>query len=268
MPELPEVETARRQLERWAADRTIRRVRVLDPTTVRPSLSSRPTTWPDGAARVAALSGPASRPLRHGKRLGWVIGDTGLLIHLGMTGSWVRQIDPPPHARLGFEADAWFWFVDPRRFGCVVPVAGDALGAHLSEGLGPDALCAPLDAAGLAAAFGRRGPIKPALLDQARLAGLGNIHATEALWTARIAPHRSGATLSAASWDALARAIPAQLEGAIEDTDALVYVNLGGDNPFRVYGREGAPCPRCKAPIIRTILGGRATFLCPTCQSA
>lgn len=262
MPELPEVEVARRQLARWAAGQRIVGVRVEDPTVIRAG----------EAARLERVVGAvAGEALRHGKRLGWALGELGLVVHLGMSGAWTRGAPVPRHARLGLGVESgWIWLVDPRRFGSVQIVDARELETALRAGLGPDALLEPLDGPGLAARFGGRGAIKPALLDQARLAGIGNIQATESLWRAGVAPQRAGASLSSEAWDRLARALVEQLVATIEVTDGeeVHYVTAGGPNPFAVYGREGAPCPRCGGRIVRQKQAGRATFHCPVCQPA
>lgn len=272
MPELPEVEIARRQLERWLAGHRIDAVILADPGAVRAGIGGAAAPMPEGPARIEALAGQlAGRPLRHGKRIGWPFEDDAVIVHLGMTGSWVRRPvgEVPPHARLGLIAgEVAAWFVDPRRFGGVIPVGLEDLGEALVAGLGPDALDTPLDGAQLAARVAGRGPIKPALMDQRRIAGIGNIQATEALWCARLAPDRPGRALTSEEWATLAAAIPEQLRRTLDadDGDELVYASLGGGNPFRIYGRAGEPCPRCEAPIVRTILAGRATFRCTVCQ--
>ena len=276
MPELPEVEIARRQLARWAAGRRVRGIRLEDPGAVRTRLS---TTLADAhpEAREAVTDGVvgaiASEPIRAGKRLGWAFGDGGgWLVHLGMSGQWVKRAPDaalPPHARLGVELeDAVCWFCDLRRFGCIVPVGRDALEGALREGLGPDALDAALGAEGLRARLTGRRAIKTALLDQAVIAGVGNIQAIEALWRAGVHPATRCDRLSDGQVAALAEAIPAQLAETIasEDTDEMHYLTQGGDNPFDVYGRAGEPCRRCGATLVDGRLGGRATVWCPACQ--
>jgi formamidopyrimidine-DNA glycosylase len=142
---------------------------------------------------------------------------------------------------------------------------------QVSEGLGPDALKNPLDAAGLRKALTGRRAVKVALMDQALLAGVGNIHAAEALWRARVNPRIRCVDLSDAALQALAVAIPAQLQEAIvaEDGEEITYVEeRGASNPFVVYGHAEAPCPRCQTPITEARLSGRSTFWCPQCQPA
>lgn len=274
MPELPEVEVARCNLTRWSEGRRIVGLRPTDGLAVRPSLSTSSATASDEAlARLAAgCVGPAGEVLRRGKRLGWRLGGTGALVHLGMTGKWVRRAsgEVPSHGRLGFDLDdgQTLWFVDPRRFGCIAPCGGD-LGAAVGVGLGPDALEQPLDGPGLAAAMGGRGLIKVRLLDQTRLAGLGNIHAAEALFRAGIDPRRSAESLGPADWERLASAIVGQLRAAVDGfaAEEVTYLSEGAsDDDFFVYGREGQACRACGAEIVRAVLGGRSTCWCPGCQ--
>lgn len=279
MPELPEVEVHARRLDRWTRGRRVDAVHLPDPAAVRGTMSTRPSdAHPDGPALVARLVGTTSAgTVRRGKRLGWRFADpdAALLVHLGMTGRWVRRAaadEPPRFARIGLTFNGQTsWFLDSRRFGCVVPLDPATLDAAMTDGLGPDALD-PLPPDELAARVGRgRTAIKHALMDQARLAGLGNIHAVEALWRARIHPGQPANRLEPAAWEALAAAIPAQLADVVRDEDGdddVVYVSDGGDNPFAVYGREGEACPRCGAAVARAVTGGRATFWCPGCQPA
>jgi formamidopyrimidine-DNA glycosylase len=275
MPELPEVEICRRNLERWAGTRALAAVEIRDAGAIRPRLSTRASDAdPDGAAKLRALLGRRTTGWdRRGKRLAWWLGDRGLLLHLGMTGRWVRRApgeDPPGAARIGFslEDGSWLWFVDPRRFGCVVVGEAASIQAQLESGLGPDALDQPPSAEELARRMGRGGALKPRLMEQDRLAGVGNIHAVEALFFARINPWADPASLDAPAWERLAAALPEQLRRAIDlsAADELVYVSEGGDNPFQVYDRAGEPCSRCLTPIAKDRQAGRVTFWCPGCQ--
>ena len=117
-----------------------------------------------------------------------------------------------------------------------------------------------------------RQPIKVALLDQHRIAGVGNLHAAEALFRARIHPARLPATLSAAEWKALARGIHAAFAFGLRHKSAeeIKYISdgVGGHNPFFVYDREGKPCRRCRTPVQRIPQAGRSSYFCPHCQQA
>lgn len=276
MPELPEVELARRDLIRWTVGREILTTTVADPSVVRSTISTNPADQLAGGAETLqdALTGRIVEGVsRVGKRLAVRFdGETSLLVHLGMSGKWVRRDRPTVrHGRLRLDVgdDDAVWFIDTRRFGCVVPVPSEGLDEALRSGLGPDALDEALDGPGLSARVQTRAAIKTALLDQTRLAGVGNIQAGEALWRARIRPDRPASSLSTAEWDALATAIPEQLRWTldVEGQGEIVYVSeWGSRNPFAVYKRAGEPCPRCETSIERTVHSGRSSFWCPACQ--
>jgi formamidopyrimidine-DNA glycosylase len=276
MPELPELEIARRQLARWTDGRTLQTVHLLDRAVVRKGLSTKPS---DAVADPEAELGPfvgrsPSAFLRHGKRIAVVFGDAAICAHFGMTGFLARRPDSdeaPPLSRLGlgFSDGHVVWLVDGRRFGCVHVAPHDRVSTVLGAGQGPDALTTPPTAASLRVALRTKKPVKPALMEQDRIAGLGNIHAAEACFRARVAPSTPGDRLSEEQLASLAAAITAQLDFAIQEADTegdVAYVNLGGPNPFAVYGREGQPCPRCTTPVKSEEQAGRTTFWCPTCQ--
>lgn len=272
MPELPEVEANRRLLAPFAG-RRVTAVHLPDPTSVRPALSTR-SKDAGGAERLTSLVGAvADLPTRRGKRLGWTFGPHGLLAHLGMTGRFVIADEAPRWAKVGitFDDGRSVWFVDPRRFGCVVPLSAAQVAGALAEGLGPDALDEPQSGPQLAARFETPRAIKVALLDQDRLAGMGNIHAVEALWRAHLHPDTRCVDLDAKAWSALAKAITAQLHHglALVEADGIAYLSDGViTNPFEVYGRAGEPCRRCGGRIQGETRAGRSTFWCPSCQPA
>lgn len=272
MPELPEVEANRRLLAPLAG-RRVTAVHVPDPTSVRPALSTK-SKDAGGAEQLTALVGQmADAPTRRGKRLGWTFGPHGLLAHLGMTGRFVVADEAPRWAKVGlsFDDGRTVWFVDPRRFGCVVPLPASIVPAALAEGLGPDALDEPQSGPQLAARFATPRAIKVALLDQDRLAGMGNIHAVEALWRAHLHPDTRCVDLDAHAWTALSRAITTQLRHglALVEADGIAYLSDRViTNPFEVYGRAGEPCRRCGGRIHGEVRAGRSTFWCPNCQPA
>lgn len=275
MPELPEVETVRRTLE--------------------PALGATITAaWDSGFGlhqkrkpprrRLARLVGTKLTGLRrHGKYL--LLDTSGpdtLLIHLGMTGRLClhpRKAVRAPHTHVVLELGAKrdLRFVDPRRFGQVDVFARDEERAHpaLAE-LGPDALTSPIDAAALlAAAKLRRTNLKAFALDQRVLAGVGNIYASEALWRAQLRPTMKTHRLTSAKAERLAEAIRAVIESALANggttlSDFVDGTGTAGENAdyLQVYDRAGRPCPRCTAPIKRSVLQGRATYFCPTCQTS
>lgn len=271
MPELPEVEIARRNLSRWLVGRSIVRAHVGDPRILGDA---------EGAAAFAkGLAGKRIRAVeRRGKWLKIQLDAGALFSHLGMTGKWVARAMADPSTkserlRLDLEQRSRATsvrYLDPRLFGRLVvrrPSQGD-----LPEyaRLGPDPLLDGIDVARLTELLKRRRrSIKEVLLDQEVLAGVGNIQATEALFLARVDPHRRADALSAREAKALARGI----ERSIRDTIAreagpeITYVEeRGAPNPFAIYGRGGQPCPRCKTRLVRTVLGGRGTVHCPHCQ--
>lgn len=264
MPELPEVEFCRRALTRWAQGRRATGFTLHDPRCVRASRTARPSEgMPRGADALAAtLSAPCGPIRRHGKRLLWAFGDQALLLHLGMTGKWTRRRPDAPKLQIDLP-DGPLWFDDPRLLGGIVPCSladGERL---LSEGLGPDAL-GPLPP------LSGQAPIKVRLMDQAFVAGIGNLHAAEALWRARLHP-AAPARSAEAHRAGLERAVHDQLRAGIDllcAEEEITYIEEdASSNPFPVYRRAGRPCPRCGAAIARMIQGGRSTYWCPGCQT-
>lgn len=265
MPELPEVELARRALERWLTKARIVRAEADRTRVFR------------GARREGfeALRGRLVQARRRGKYLllGFE-GGRGLLSHLGMTGKWVKRAagvaEPYSRARLFLESGEVVHYRDPRMFGRLLPTAADALEAlPVVRALGVDPLVDGLSTQSLRERVGpSRQDLKVALLDQSRLTGLGNIHAAEALYRAKLHPSRKPQSLSPAEWRALRQGILATLRLALKDADAeeIAYVEEGGHNPFLVYGRVGERCRRCKAAFASFPQGGRTTHFCPGCQ--
>ena len=250
MPELPEVESAVRILRATVAGRAIRRVRVLHP-----SLRARVSP-----ARLRSLVGArVSGVERRGKHQLLHLDDGRMLhAHFRMAGDWHvdRVAEPAPRfARAVIELDdgARVWLVDPRALSTLD--IRDAA-APLELRLGPDAADSikPLDLAPALAR--RRGAIKPALLDQSLIAGVGNIYAAEALWQAAIDPRAAASSLP--------RADVARLLGAIR---SVMRRALRGAIRFAVYDREGLACRRCRTPIVRIVQAGRSTYFCPECQA-
>ena len=256
MPELPEVEAAMNVLRRRAKGRTIARLQLLHP-------AFRRRLTP---ARVRSVAGArVERVERRGKHQLLHLDDGRILhAHFRMNGDWEfgkTDEELPRFARavLDFTDGTRLIFVDSRALGTIDLHAADAA---LDLGLGPDAADSGWTAAQLGAALAvRRGPIKPALLDQKLIAGLGNIYAAEALWRAKIDPRAPSNSLSPAQVKALRKAIAFVLERATgsryTDDDTV-----GLD----VYDREGLPCHRDKTPIERITQAGRSTYFCPTCQ--
>ena len=256
MPELPEVEAALEVLRTRARGRTIVRMRVLHPALRR---RIKP-------AQLRALVGARiGRVERRGKHQLLHLDDGRIIhAHFRMNGDWMLAetgAELPRFARavLDFDDGSALVFVDSRALGTIdVHPAG----VELDLGLGPDAADPEWTAEQLAAALApRRGPIKPALLDQRLVAGLGNIYAAESLWRARISPFAPCNTLSAAQVSALRKAIDAVIVRATGSryTDADTVA-------LDVYDREGLPCRRCRTTIERVVQAGRSTYYCPHCQ--
>ncbi|MCO5165194.1 MAG: bifunctional DNA-formamidopyrimidine glycosylase/DNA-(apurinic or apyrimidinic site) lyase [Planctomycetes bacterium] len=275
MPELPEVETMRRGIA------AVRGARVAE--VVRPRSRLRPMTIePAGPRLRARLRGAAITDVdRVGKRV--VIGlDTGerLVFEPRMTGLVLLR-DPPTdehvRLRLALEGAAWpeliFW--DRRGLGTVRLLDEAAFRAACGPPrLGPDALGLPAEAL-RARLEGRRRPIKVALLDQAALAGVGNIYAAEALHRAGLHPARPCDGIAPAEWAALHRALQGVLEEAIRArgstlSDRTYRTAESAEGGFqashRVYARAGQPCRGCGAAVVRIVQAQRSTFFCPGCQ--
>jgi len=268
MPELPEVETIRAQLAPRLEGRELVRVEILDPRLTRPHDLFEVTEELEGD-RVVEVG-------RRGKYLLLRLASgRGLLVHLRMTGSFGFQ--PVSHERAVVELDDGSLLVyrDVRRFGTWLVLEDAELDRYLAEKNGPEPLGPRFTTAWLAAQLARRrAPLKAVLLDQRVVAGLGNIYADEALWRARLSSLRPASSVTPEEARRLQRAIRATLRTGIERqgstlTDYRTPEGSAGamQEEFRVYGREGIPCPRCRTPIAKTRVGGRGTWFCPRCQS-
>jgi formamidopyrimidine-DNA glycosylase len=273
MPELPEVETIRRRLEPFVVGRRIEGAEINDARLTRPF---------DPTPVAAALQGERIAGLdRRGKYL-VVRFESGrvLLIHLRMTGNLrLTGGDPAdgPHDRAVLRLDNGSDVVyrDVRRFGTWLLVEPEELEPYLAERVGEEPLEEAFRTAALAARLtGRRAPVKAALLDQRTVAGLGNIYADEALWRARIHPLRPAGELEPDEVRRLHRALRDALRRGIARQGATLrdYATPDGERgamqeEFKVYGREGEPCPRCGTPIEKIRAGGRGTSYCPHCQA-
>ena len=257
MPELPEVEAALDVLRRRAAGRAITKVRLLHPSLQR-RVSPRVLRSLAGARIV--------RVERRGKHQLLHLEDGRVLhVHFRMNGDWQdgRMDDELPRfarAVIELDDDTRLALVDSR---ALATLDVHPAGAPLDLGLGPDAADPGWTATQLGAALAqRRGPIKPALLDQRLVAGLGNIYAAESLWRARISPFAPASTLAPSRVRALRSAIAAVIKratGARYTDDDTVGLD--------VYDREGQPCRRCKTLIERAVQAGRSTYYCPHCQA-
>ncbi len=273
MPELPEVETIRRQLAPEVEGRVLERLEVLDARWCEPA----PPSEVDDAVRGRAVE----RLSRRGKYLVWELADeVYVVMHLRMTGNLllVERPEPdPPHlrARLVLDSGREVRFVDVRRFGTGVVLLGrPALDAYFASRLGVEPLGPDFTAEALRAlAKGRRAPVKAFLLTQERIAGVGNIYADEALFRARVHPLRPVGTLRRAQLVALRDAVVESLEAGIDGRGATIddFRHADGargsfQDRFLVHRREGESCPRCGAPIRKLRAAGRGTYVCERCQ--
>jgi len=282
MPELPEVETVRRGLQPVLEGRRIIRAQVN-----RPDLR-----WPFPPRMAERLTGAVVERLR--RRSKYLLADlsTGetLLMHLGMSGRMLisgvtlgefhyahAAPEKHDHVVLEVEGGGRVTFNDPRRFGAMDLIATDAAENHpLLAGLGPEPLGNEFAEPYLVGRLkGRRTPMKAALLDQRIVAGLGNIYVCEALHRARISPLRQAGRTSAARIASLVPVIRQVLEEAIAAGGSSLkdYRQADGElgyfqHSFRVYDREGAPCPTegCGGTVHRVVQSGRSTYWCPSCQ--
>jgi formamidopyrimidine-DNA glycosylase len=267
VPELPEVETTVRGLEKVLLGRRIDRVEVRRADLRR--------AFPEDLGQ--RLTGGRIRALRRRAKYGLIDTDRGdtLVFHLGMSGKW--RLDPQElgaHDHLILDTDDGHRVAlnDPRRFGSVDLVATDSLAdwGAIAE-LGPEPT--ELTASHLQQALkGRGAPIKSLLLDQRIVAGLGNIYVCEALHRSGINPRRAGGRISKEKLEQLVAAIRAVIEEAIAAGGSTLrdYARPDGElgyfsKSFAVYDREGADCA-CGATVRRIVQGGRSTFYCAKCQ--
>ena len=270
MPELPEVETIRRQLEPEITGRTIERARILDERWTRPVAPSRV------ASRLAGRRIESVR--RRGKYL--VVGLDGgdvLAMHLRMTGNLILDGDGDDrHLRAALTLDDGreLRFTDPRRFGQAVLLGPRHIEPYFEHRLGIEPLSGELTAEALArVALGRRAPLKSFLLDQSSIAGVGNIYADEALWRARLHPLSPAGSMRLEHCEDLRRGIVEALELGLENGGSSIddYVDARGrpgsmQDEFLVHTRAGESCHRCGETIRRIAVGGRSTYFCPGCQ--
>jgi formamidopyrimidine-DNA glycosylase len=277
VPELPEVETIRRQLAPRIAGRTIVEAEVFDPLWCAPRTPEEVEVDLRGE-RIASLG-------RRGKYLLMELEDERfLVIHLRMTGNllWVAKADDLPgrahlRVRLVLDDGNRLLFVDLRRFGTGVVIDSRAeLDAYLDERVGPEPLEPEFTPDVLArAARGRKAPVKAFLLDQRRVAGVGNIYADEALFRARIHPLRPAGRLRREEIERLHAGIVETLETGIERQGSSIdrYRDADGErgsmqDEFLIHLREGRPCVRCGGTVVKMVAAGRGTYVCRRCQPA
>jgi formamidopyrimidine-DNA glycosylase len=258
MPELPEVEAARKQLATAAEGKVIARLRLLHP-----SLAKRITP-----ARLRKLKGRRiERVERRGKHQLLHLDDgRTLAIHFRMNGDWdIGAVgdDEPRFTRASLELeDGTRVALTDMRALSTVELFDEGQG---DPKLGPEPSDLAFNADSLGVALARRrGAIKPALLDQHMVAGIGNIYAAEALWLAKISPKAKAASLSAHRRERLIQAI----REVLGDAPAGRYWAKHEGSRWNVYDREGEKCPRCGATIRRIVQAGRSTFYCPVDQKS
>lgn len=275
MPELPEVETVRRDLEPFLTGRVVRDVAVTRDRAVRRQ------PHPDF---IAALRGRSLTGVRrHGKFLIVDLdADDALVVHLRMSGQ-LRVAAPTEdllkhtHVVIDLDNGTQLRFVDPRTFGelFVDPVGPDGRPWSM-RALGPDAVDPKLTTKRFHAQLTgarRVSPLKAALLDQNAVAGVGNIYADEALFAARLHPLVPAASLTLEEAGELRKQMVRILKAAIAARGSSLsdYVDAYGQKGsfvrrHKVYGRTDEPCPRCSAPIRRTVIAQRGTHFCEKCQ--
>lgn len=278
MPELPEVETVMRGLEPFLSGKILKDIHV-----------HRADLRVPFPAKLADLKGRKITGLsRRAKYMLIHFGEDILVIHLGMSGRMVvhhdmkgHKLEKHDHMVMVMKDNAGVVFNDPRRFGMVLMLRQDEISTHASfKTLGPEPLSKDFNGNILHAALARKStPVKIALLDQRLIAGIGNIYACEALFDAGIDPCRKSSTVTSDEARDLAKSIKDVLKRAIaaggsslkdyrQADGSLGYFQHG----FKVYGREGEPCPRCRKKgsknviIDRITQAGRSTFYCASCQ--
>ncbi|HEX2239603.1 MAG TPA: bifunctional DNA-formamidopyrimidine glycosylase/DNA-(apurinic or apyrimidinic site) lyase [Actinomycetota bacterium] len=265
MPELPEVESVRRQLEPELTGRRVVDV-WCDPLPSMPRQFHqvelvRDRTIHGIGRRGKFLIAPLDEELE-------------LVLHLGMTGAFMFDVDDPyVRARFHLDDGRTLVFRDTRRFGRVAVVGkGDYAPIPTLAHMGPEPLSDEFDPKKFARALARtKAPVKVFLLSQKPVAGVGNIYADEALWLARIHPRSRhvgsvrALVLHQAIRDVLRSAI--EREGTTFRDYRMVNGESGRNADFLIaYGRSGTPCPRCGTPLKKIVLGGRGTTYCPRCQ--
>ena len=283
MPELPEVETVARGLQKTILGRTILSVAlgktdfIDDPAALELHLPGRRIEAVERYGKFMMLRlSAAGRPAIVSSNEAPAA--ASLLVHLGMTGnlaSWAAEQPHEKHTHVWMALDDGreLRYTDPRRFGRIAYLAGDAIPEELQR-FGADPLLVSAEAFA-AVVRSRRARIKALLLDQSVLRGVGNIYADESLWSAKIHPARVGANLTVVQTRKLLRVLQGILQNAIKMRGSTIADFQDGNGEpgeyqkqHRAYGREGRKCFRCGAMIRRTIVAGRSSYYCPKCQPA
>ncbi len=285
MPELPEVETIRRQLEPLIVGKTISSIDVFNQNSFKvekKSLIGGKVVDVGRKGKVLIISLKRPGPAEQGQALI----NTGLFVHLKMSGQLKfleglkrsnlaearLDLNTDKHLRvkIKFSDKSELWFIDQRKFGwitddsSVLPKGIDAMDPKLTA----DKLEEVLQSSNR--------PVKTILLDQSKIAGIGNIYASEILWEAKISPFRKGQALLQQQGLALIKSIRKILTEAIKSGGSTMgdglYQQVGGESGDywlrrRVYDREGELCLRCKTPVKKGVIGQRSTYWCPNCQA-
>jgi formamidopyrimidine-DNA glycosylase len=264
VPEGPEVETYRARLEPRLVGRTFSRVRVHDHRLTMPFEPWEVEAELEGE-RVASVE-------RRGKYL-LIRFESGLalVVHLRMTGGFPEASSTHERAVIDLDDGTGVSYRDVRRFGTWHVLSPTELEDYLSARLGPEPLGSRFTTRFLTERLSRRrAPLKSVVLDQRVVAGLGNIYADEALWHARLHPLRRAAALGPEEVARLRRGVRLALRRGIRRQGANLgdgaYPQGSMQDEFRVYGRDGEPCRRCRTPIEKTRVAGRGTHYCPSCQ--
>jgi formamidopyrimidine-DNA glycosylase len=271
VPELPEVETIRRHLAPHVEGRVLTRLDVLDPRWSEPVAGEEIAAAVEGR-RIEALA-------RRGKYLVWELDDdVYLMLHLRMTGALLLNPPEPPRfrrVRLALDDGQEVWFDDPRRFGTGELALGpDALDEFFAARLGVEPLSPDFTSAHLYALTQlSRAPVKAFLLDQRKVAGVGNIYADEALFRAGVHPLRPANRLSRKQVAAIRDGVIASLEAGLEAKGASIDdfrhpdgVQGSFQERFLIHLREGEPCLVCERPVRKLRAAGRGTYVCERCQ--
>jgi formamidopyrimidine-DNA glycosylase len=271
VPELPEVETIRRQIEPELVGHRITSMEVFDERLTRP-VPPREVERAVAGRRIESVE-------RRGKYLMVRLeGGRWLVMHLRMTGNIVLG-EPRPDVRflravIRLENGTMLMFTDARRFGTAVVLEDDEVEAYMAARAGVEPLSERLTAERICElAAGRRAPLKSFLLMQDGIAGIGNIYADEALWRARLHPLSPAGSMRLEHCQRLREGIIGALQAGLDNGGASIddYRDARGEegtmqDEFCVHNREGEPCPRCGTEIRRIVLGGRSTYFCPGCQ--
>ncbi len=281
MPELPEIETLRRGLTEHVIGRTVSSVELRLPKLVAQgsvdALTGGTITAVSRRAKHLLLETDRSAVLAHLSLAGQILVRDADDTTLVAGGHPVPRFDAPmphrsTHLLVTLDGGATLYLTDIRHFARIWIMPIDEAESRLASlGLGPEPLDARFTRKTLEEALrGRRRPLKPTLLDQSLVAGLGNIYVDEALWRARLTPERPAGSLDGNEIVRLHRAIRGVLRHAVTEGVAQVLDGraLPGTSFPSVHGREGQPCPRCRAIIVKSRIGGRGTYTCPRCQSA